>query len=329
MIEKKIRIESITDLLKYSFDLDENAGSYLYRGQANHEWSLIPSVYRRFERYQAVILEAFLLYILDIQSIKKSHIYTNHAVEFLAMCQHYNIPTRLLDWSDKILTGLYFACEEIREKNGNKLYQDGALYILKKESFNKLQLKNFKKVTSEPLLVEANIVNPRMNSQSGCFMLWGSIPINPETTETYDLDEYCNLKLKNDSIIKLIIPKEKKEQFLKELDEKFQINKKSVYIDKDNHINKELEKEYQVFRKASAIITHEMINWEQNKSLFDLNINLAGCLNLQSLPENPEGFSELIENIIKYDKDLVGRNSPCVCKSGKKYKNCCGHKYCA
>jgi hypothetical protein len=321
MPENNKKIESISELLKYSFELSQNTGSLLYRGQAHYQWPLIPSVYRRFERYQAVILEAFLLYILDIQTIKKSHIYTNHPIEFLAMCQHYNIPTRLLDWSDKILTGLYFACEDTFDKNGKSISKDGALYLCKKDKFNKLQLNNFRKVTSEPLLVEANVINPRMNSQSGSFMLWGAIPLNSETSETYSLDEYCKSSFENNPIEKLIIPKERKKEFLNELYENYGINKETIYL--NNESTKKLEKQYRIFKRTSSIITHEMTNWEKGKSLFDLNINLAGCLNLQALPKNPENFSELITEIINYDKDLVGRNDPCVCRSGKKYKKCC------
>jgi len=321
MSEKNIKINSIDELLQYSFNQNQESGKLLYRGQAHHDWALIPSIYRRYERYQAVILEAFLLYILDIKSITKPHIYTYHPIEFLAMCQHYNIPTRLLDWSDKILTGLYFACEDVYIKKGQKLYENGALYLCEKASFNKLQLNKFREITSQPLLVEANLINPRMNSQSGSFMLWGAIPSSQQTTETYNLEEYCINSFKKNPIQKLIIPKERKEEFLKELDDNYGINKNTIYL--NNNRTKWLEEQYRVFKRTSAIIAYEITNWDQGKSLFDLNINLAGCLNLQALPENPGNFSELINAIINYDKDLVGRNEPCVCKSGSKYKKCC------
>lgn len=321
MSEANKRIDSIEELIKYCLNVNQYSGTLLYRGQAHYEWPLIPSVYRRFERYQAVILEAFLLYILDIESVKKPHVYTNHPIEFLAMCQHYNIPTRLMDWTDKIPTALYFACEDIFDKEGTKIEEDGAIYLCKKENFNKLQLNKFREITGEPLLVETNFVNPRMNSQSGCFMLWGAIPINSEKSETYNLNEYCQNVFEKNPIEKLIIPKEKKKIFLEELDKNFGVNREKLYLDNDN--TKELEEHYRIFKRTTAIITHEMTNWEQGKSLFNLNINLAGCVNLQSLPDKPGNFSELIKAIMTYDKDLVGRNEPCVCRSGKKYKRCC------
>jgi|AntRauTorckE5430_2_1112549.scaffolds.fasta_scaffold02652_7 hypothetical protein len=315
-------MNSITELLQYSFKIDPNSGTLLYRGQAHYKWPIIPSIHRRFERYQAVIMEAFLLYILDIESIKKPHIYTNQPIEFLTMSQHYDIPTRLLDLTDKILTALYFACENIYDKNGNKIEEDGALFICKKEGFNKFKLNEFREKTNEPLLVEANLINPRINSQSGCFLLWGVLPINSETTETYTLEYYCENVLKENPIKKVIIPKEKKESFLAELNEKYGINRDSIYL--NNDFAKKAEKDYRIFKKASSIITHEMTNWEHGKSLFKMNLNLGGCSYLQGLPENAGSYAMLMEEIINYDKHLVGRNDPCVCRSGKKYKKCCG-----
>ena len=45
-------------------------------------------------------------------------------------------------------------------------------------------------------------------------------------------------------------------------------------------------------------------------------------------PDKPEDISDverlLNVQIIKRDKPKVGRNDPCLCGSGKKYKYCCG-----
>lgn len=315
-------MNSLKEILQYSFSLDQNSGSHIYRGQTNHEWQLIPSVYRRFKRYQAVILEAFLLYIHRIQLIEKPHIYTNHPIEFLALCQHYEIPTRLLDWTYNLPTAIYFACEDVFDKYGKKIEVDGAIHLCEKKSFNKFSLDKFRETTNELLIVETNITNPRMNSQSGCFILWGVIPLHKETTESYNLGDYCNNKFQENPLKKIIIPKENKANLLRELNEMYGINKDRLYI--NNEYSQKLETQYRIFRKVSSIITHEMTNWELGKSLFKMNFNLGGCLNLQSLPEDPGPYSDLILAIINYQKDLVGRNEFCVCRSGKKYKKCCG-----
>ena len=43
--------------------------------------------------------------------------------DWLALAQHYGLPTRLLDWSESLATALYFAAEKCDE-------QDGVLWIL-------------------------------------------------------------------------------------------------------------------------------------------------------------------------------------------------------
>ena len=38
----------------------------------------------------------------------------------------------------------------------------------------------------------------------------------------------------------------------------------------------------------------------------------------------PNGASEVIETVVKDEHDKIGRNDPCWCGSGKKYKKCHG-----
>lgn len=53
--------------------------------------------------------------------------------------------------------------------------------------------------------------------------------------------------------------------------------------------------------------------------------NSKKSINDFSYPELLEKFNDYMEESInKYDFSKVGRNDPCPCGSGKKYKNCCG-----
>jgi preprotein translocase subunit SecA len=36
------------------------------------------------------------------------------------------------------------------------------------------------------------------------------------------------------------------------------------------------------------------------------------------------GNGEVVETVVKEDRDKIGRNDPCWCGSGKKYKKCHG-----
>lgn len=50
--------------------------------------------------------------------------------EWLCLMQHYAAPTRLLDWTESVLIGLYFAVEDAERK------EDAALYILNARLLN-------------------------------------------------------------------------------------------------------------------------------------------------------------------------------------------------
>lgn len=287
-----MKVDNIKQLLEYIYRKNPVSGDYCFRGQADSDWKIIPKIHRiGLKRYQTVIAEAFLLYFLKDNNVKKTHIYTKHPIEFLAMCQHYGVETRLLDWTNDILIALYFACEQINDK-------DGALHICNKTFYKNLDFNKFRENVKEPLFINTHIINPRLRSQSGCFMIWGALPMRNETSETYNLEEYNEVHFDTNPIDKVIIPRKHKKSFLNELNEKYGINKNSVYL--NNDFSKQTEKEYEVFKKISDVITYELTRSGDDSEPFNLPINLAGCLNLQSLPENPpNGFTEFILGIVK------------------------------
>ena len=53
--------------------------------------------------------------------------------EWLFLMQHFGVPTRLLDWSESPLVGLYFAVEDIANEGNH----DGALWLLHPSELNK------------------------------------------------------------------------------------------------------------------------------------------------------------------------------------------------
>lgn len=287
-----MKINNIEKLLDYIYRKNPVSGEYCFRGQADVDWKIIPKIHRiGLKRYQTVIAEAFLLYFLIDKNIKKTHLYTNHPIEFLAMCQHYGIETRLLDWTNDILVALYFASEQLNNK-------DGALYVCNKTHYKNFDFNKFRENVKDPLFINTHIVNPRLRSQSGCFMIWGSLPLSRETSETYTLEEYNKITFDSNPIDKIIIAKEHKNSFLDELYEKYGIHKDTIYL--TNNFSKQTEKEYEVFKNISKTITHELTRSGDDSEPFYLPINLAGCLNLQSLPENPpNGFTEFILDVVK------------------------------
>lgn len=89
------------------FPISQAGQRFLYRGQSNHEWHLTPSLTRSPEVNEASTLEH-----LNIP------LGTTDLFDHIAKLQHYEQPTRFLDYSTNIDISLYFACCAEYENDG-------------------------------------------------------------------------------------------------------------------------------------------------------------------------------------------------------------------
>lgn len=104
----------------------EPEGTYWFRGQSNIEWGLLPSLARsssNLEKEGELISRFKQNATLLISNTPQSE------WEWMTIMQHHSVPTRLLDWTESPLIGLYFAVAETLEN-------DGALWILKPIELN-------------------------------------------------------------------------------------------------------------------------------------------------------------------------------------------------
>jgi hypothetical protein len=270
-----MKINSTSEVLTYLYQLSLNQSSFRFRGQADESWRIRPSIYRYcdFLRYQTTFYEKELL---GAKPPKASPplTHTDFDLEWLMLCQHFEIPTRLVDWSTDILSALFFASYGHKE-----MTKDGALYICKQSDYPlytdyKESLAN----NQELAFVSTHVINPRMRNQSGCFMMWGHSP-KDNSTETYDLQEYHEQKGSSFFLEKLIIPSESKKKILKELEDYYSITFDSIYLKNGFHETK-YGTGFKFLKELARLVTLHLtdadrLSEEENK----LVIQLSGGVN--------------------------------------------------
>jgi len=106
--------------------------TFLFRGHARSDWHLVPSLVRQVTPCGLSASEALAVErSARIEFVRQAHLYlpamliTPHddAMSWWIAMQHYNAPTRLLDWTRSLCVAAYFAVEKEEES-------DGAIWIL-------------------------------------------------------------------------------------------------------------------------------------------------------------------------------------------------------
>src|SRR5882762_8533598 len=101
-------------------------GNYLFRGVTSVRHTLIPSVGRQRDGYNySVNIEKALFDQFKREALPFLAARPQNDWEWLALAQHYGVPTRLLDWSESPSVSLFFAVW------GND-DEDAGLYIIRR-----------------------------------------------------------------------------------------------------------------------------------------------------------------------------------------------------
>ncbi len=215
------KVKKIADLLRVLEDQIDEDSLVWFRGQSNSTWKLVPGLGRNVGDAAA---EMALIKRFKQNAVPHLTNRPSTEWEWLFLMQHYRLKTRLLDWTESPLAGLYFAAKESHEN-------DGALWCIDPVALNRhanvrfehsleipaadhdtilesyLPLTIASETTSDlsPIAAMASRSSPRIAAQLGTFTI-----NHREFTPIEEVKE-------KDHVWRLIIPRESKIQILKEL----------------------------------------------------------------------------------------------------------------
>lgn len=137
-------IEEYISCVKEIYKLERfsnNSKHLFFRGQANKFWSLQPSVVRnrdeiknhvKSKEYELNEKQLVLDFYHNASRLSLNYNLDDDRISLLTDMQHYEVPTRLLDWSLSPLSSLYFSVEKNIEPE-----KDAVVYVFNPWNYNK------------------------------------------------------------------------------------------------------------------------------------------------------------------------------------------------
>lgn len=202
----EVVITKFEELLK-EFEREKESQNVVFRGHTNSSYELKTSLGRCEPFYGRTImqLENRLLKLFKESSLPYLEHKPTYELEWLAVAQHFGLPTRLLDWSYNPLVATYFAVESNPESDSALFMLFGCGTIQNPESFKLGSQEKVKKYRPP-------YISSRIQNQSGLF----TVHNDPEKVFTHE-------KMK-----KIVIPKEVKRS-IKKILFKYGINQRMIY----------------------------------------------------------------------------------------------------
>lgn len=118
VFKRKLKMEPIKSVTKYldlikSIDIKHNV---FFRGHANDAYDLKPGIYREVKNNKTLVEYEDQIF-REVISKSPQEFVSKNTLESLALLQHYEAPTRVLDLTENALAALYFAVSSKRNEN--------------------------------------------------------------------------------------------------------------------------------------------------------------------------------------------------------------------
>ena len=162
-----------------------NGHAWLFRGVTNESHGLKPKigreeargVKRKGERVPYRLNDERAVLTMFKQQARAHLAQTpRNELEWLAIAQHFGLPTRLLDWTDGLLVAIWFAVEE-----GGSKSHDSAIWVTKGVRVLDMDYSGEVLTLAEPYTYRPPHINPRIQAQGSVFM------VCPRPTDELDL----------------------------------------------------------------------------------------------------------------------------------------------
>ena len=115
------KITSVIDYLQIIQNIKVNYNVF-FRGHSDRKYILEPGIYRKKDGKSLVQFEDKIY--RDVISQSPDDFVGKNTLETLALMQHYEAPTRILDLSENALVALFFSCIDNRDKDGQVIMFD-------------------------------------------------------------------------------------------------------------------------------------------------------------------------------------------------------------
>lgn len=245
---KEYIANNLRELISIVNDLYPRGKYYLwYRGHLNAQWELVPSVqrgsYAANEQHMAI--DFYMRASVALKEKPPPH----YLPGWVALMQHYGLPTRLLDWSKSLLVATFFATYRYEDQPG----KDGCIWILRPGQLNLAEgLGDCISPMDSPSITEllVSVFDSGAERKEAKDKIYACYPVENNMRIYVQQAAFTvhNSKRKltdiksDDLLVKAVIPYDAKKEYLEEL-KICGITLKSVYPDAD-HIAEEIKAFY-------------------------------------------------------------------------------------